>query len=79
MWRARPASNSNSVWVTEDGNLCVGDKDKEKIKWQSNTAGSGTDDVRLVVQDDGNMCLYAGGKCAWHSDTKGGWRRDYDY
>ncbi|KAH7626877.1 hypothetical protein B0T09DRAFT_35761 [Sordaria sp. MPI-SDFR-AT-0083] len=78
MWRAKGAASSNSVWVTGDGNLCVGDEEKQKVKWQSETAGSGTE-PRLVVQDDGNMCLYAGGKCAWHSNTAGGWRRDYDY
>ncbi|KAJ4409192.1 hypothetical protein N0V85_004129 [Neurospora sp. IMI 360204] len=78
MWRAKGAANSNSVWITADGNLCVGVEEKQKVKWQSETASSGTD-ARLVVQDDGDMCLYAGEKCAWHSDTKGGWRRDYDY
>ncbi|KAK3397121.1 hypothetical protein B0T20DRAFT_356024 [Sordaria brevicollis] len=77
IWRAKRTVYSDSVWITEGGNLCVGEIEEGNIKWQSETAGTGSD-ARLVVQDDGNMCLYAGGKCTWHSDTVGGWRKDLD-
>jgi len=70
LWRAK-ASKSDSVWMSDDGNLNVGSGTNSK--WQSNTGGNaGKGDLVLVVQDDGNMCIYVGGQPKFATGTAHG-------
>ena len=58
-----------------DGNLLAGLGGDQK--WSSNTGGhQGQGDVALVVQDDGNMCIYAGGQAIFATGTSGGRSND---
>ena len=52
--------------LREDGDLVVCDESGD-VKWSSNTAGKGTgkDGITLVLHDDGDAVIYAGGKSIW--------------
>ena len=53
-----------------DGGLCVGTDGK--AVYQSNPGQLGGGDLVLVVQDDGNMCIYLDGNCKFSSQTAHG-------
>ena len=68
----------NTEWLKmgSDGNLLAGVGGDQK--WSSNTGGhQGQGDAALVVQDDGNMCIYVGGNAIFATGTSGGWE-NYD-
>lgn len=58
--------NTSYLWMQTDGNL-VGYTDRNQPTWSTNTAGSRGD--HLVVQDDGNVVLYAGSRPLWWTNT----------
>ncbi|KAH7173901.1 uncharacterized protein B0J16DRAFT_351074 [Fusarium flagelliforme] len=69
LWRSK-TSGADSAWMNSDGGLCVGTDGK--AVYQSNPGQLGGGDLVLVVQDDGNMCIYLDGNCKFSSQTAHG-------
>ncbi|KAG7100103.1 hypothetical protein E1B28_001883 [Marasmius oreades] len=63
--------NASYVKMQTDGN-CVGYRPDGTVMWQSNTVGNGHL-YSLVVQEDGNLVVYAKGgtEAVWDSNTQG--------
>lgn len=64
-WASRTNTAGSTATVQRDGNLVVYDP-RHRALWSSGTAGTGSRS-RLVVQDDGNLVLYAGSSARWSS------------
>lgn len=58
--------NTDYVWMQRDGNVVAYTANNQAV-WSTNTRGSGAN--RFVVQDDGNLVLYAAGTARWASNT----------
>ncbi|KAM0419088.1 hypothetical protein ACHAPT_012027 [Fusarium lateritium] len=70
LWTSN-VTNADSFWMSDDGSLCVGSGGN--AAWSSNTGGhAGQGDIVLVVQPDGNMCIYVAGKCTFQTNTANG-------
>jgi hypothetical protein len=69
------ASNNGQYFarVQDDGNFVLyhgHDFQGKNAIWASNTGGVGYGPFKLVMQNDGNLCLYEGsGKCTWSTNT----------
>jgi hypothetical protein len=55
-----------------DGNLVVVKTADRQPIWSSGTAGKGTAPYRLVMQSDGNLCIYGSNGFVWGSGLHGG-------
>ncbi|KAL3602229.1 hypothetical protein FPOAC2_06529 [Fusarium poae] len=69
LWRSK-TGGADSVWMNSHGGLCVGSNGQ--ASYQSNPGQLGEGDLVLVVQNDGNMCIYLGGNCRFSSNTAHG-------
>ncbi|KAL1612186.1 hypothetical protein SLS60_000410 [Paraconiothyrium brasiliense] len=75
IWQSNTAGKVDSpreVILQKDANLVANDAD-QKPYWATNTGGKvrGGGEIVLVMQDDGNLVLYGGGKPIWKTDTAG--------
>jgi hypothetical protein len=62
-WHTNTASNSSgtgsvNAWIKEDGNFVVGHEAGGVHCWESQSNGYGAVRPYILVQDDGNVCLY---------------------
>jgi hypothetical protein len=55
-----------------DGNLVVVKTADRQPIWSSGTAGQGTAPYRLVMQSDGNLCIYGTNGFVWGTGLHGG-------
>lgn len=67
LWSSRTVGGRNQTFVQTDGNVVIRSPAGAAL-WSTGTDGAGSA-VRLVVQSDGNLVLYAGNRAAWQSRT----------
>ena len=59
-------SNGVKIYFQKDGNFVAYKGSDAVAAAASNSTG---DNLVLIFQDDGNMCVYQDGKALWHSNT----------
>ena len=77
LWSSNTQSSNVDVFQFQaDGNLVIRKIDGTYI-WESNTVYHAVDPDgppdRLILQNDGNVVLYAGYKVKWYTGTHGGY------
>ena len=73
LWASNTAGTANPTQFTvqADCNVCLyGIKDgNEAPYWSTNTWQQATGDIKLIMQDDGNLVLYGDNRAVWKTDT----------